>query len=89
MTTTLNDPAVAFSLAYDDGRSDALEFRGDHTEEECEEAADESVEPDDALISAMGPAWIAKRWGIEWDTQGRQACSEYNRGYRVTLREKA
>lgn len=87
MTTTLNDPAVAYSLAYADGRSEALDFRADHTEEECAEAAEEAVGPDEALISAMGPDWLARRWGIDWDTQGLRACAEYNRGYRVTLRE--
>lgn len=87
MPTTLNDPAVAFALAYSDGRDDAHEFRADHTEEECAEVAADEVEPDDALISAVGPAWLARRWGIDWETQGRAACAEYNRGYRAALLE--
>lgn len=87
MTTTLNDPAVAFALAYADGREAAFEFRADHTEEECTEEAEDGSEPDEALISAMGPAGLARLWGIDWETQGRAACAEYNRGYRAALLE--
>lgn len=87
MTSTLNDPAVAYALAYSDGRDDALEFRATHSEEECVEVAEDESEPDEALISAVGTAWLARRWGIDWETQGRASCDEYNRGYRTALLE--
>lgn len=77
---------VAYALAYADGRAAALEFRDDHTEEECTKEAEDGSEPAEELISARG-AWLVRRWGIDWETQGRAACSEYNRGYRTALLE--
>lgn len=77
---------VTYALAYADGRASALVFRSNHTEEECVNEAEDGSDPGEELISAMG-AWLVRRWGIDWETQGRAACSEFNRGYRVALLE--
>lgn len=83
-STQIDD--VAYALAYADGRAAALEFRDYHTEEECTKEAENGSEPAEEAIEALG-AWLVRRWGVDWETQGRAACVEYNRGYRTALLE--
>lgn len=64
-----------------DGREDALTFAQENRAEVAEIIANWgcSLKPDESLINAMGSEWVARRWGVEAETEAfAVACADYN-----------
>lgn len=72
---------------YQDGIADGEEFERENDDRAAiEKALADPVKADEGLINSMGIRWIANRWGIDWESQGREACRDYNRGFDDALR---